>query len=83
MSFITAFEGALAHEARRRGLQGVICGHIHPAEIRELEGVVYCNTGDWVESCTALVEHMGGTLELLSMAPATVPGAIATSVALT
>jgi len=83
VSFITAFEGALAHEARRRGLQGVICGHIHRAEIREIEGVVYCNTGDWVESCTALVERLDGTLELLAVAPATVHGRIATNVALT
>ena len=60
----------LAHEASRRGLHGVVCGHIHRAEMREIEGVLYCNTGDWVESCTALAEATDGTLELLSMAPA-------------
>jgi UDP-2,3-diacylglucosamine pyrophosphatase LpxH len=70
VNFVTAFETGLAHEAARRGLQGVVCGHIHRAEMREIEGVLYCNTGDWVESCTALVEGLDGTLELLSMAPA-------------
>jgi UDP-2,3-diacylglucosamine pyrophosphatase LpxH len=83
VSFITAFETALAHEARRRGLHGVVCGHIHRAEIREIEEVVYCNTGDWVESCSALVERRDGTLELLFVAPATARGAIGTRVALT
>jgi len=81
--FITAFETALAHEAHRRNLHGVVCGHIHRAEIREIQGILYCNTGDWVESCTALAERSDGSLELLSMAPATVSGVIATRVALT
>src|SRR5215510_1307015 len=67
--FITAFEAALAHEAARRHLHGVVCGHIHRAEMREVAGILYCNTGDWVESCTALAERMDGTLELLAMAP--------------
>jgi UDP-2,3-diacylglucosamine pyrophosphatase LpxH len=70
VSFITAFEMALAHEATRRSLQGVICGHIHRAEMREIAGILYCNTGDWVESCTALSESLDGTLELLRMSPA-------------
>jgi len=70
VSFITAFEEALAHEARRRTLHGVVCGHIHHAEIREIGEILYCNTGDWVESCTALVEHLDGTLELLGRLPA-------------
>ena len=83
VNFITAFEGALAHEAQRRNLHGVVCGHIHHAEIREIEGVLYCNTGDWVESCTALVERRDGALELLSMAPATASEVIASRVALT
>jgi UDP-2,3-diacylglucosamine pyrophosphatase LpxH len=69
VNFVTAFEAGLAHEAARRGVQGVVCGHIHRAEMREIEGVLYCNTGDWVESCTALVEGADGTLELLSMVP--------------
>ena len=71
VNFVTAFEQALAHEASRRGLQGVVCGHIHRAEMRELGGILYCNTGDWVESCTALAEASDGTLELLKMLPAT------------
>ena len=51
--------------AKRHHVQGVVCGHIHHAEMREIEGVLYCNDGDWVESCTALVEHPDGRLELL------------------
>jgi UDP-2,3-diacylglucosamine pyrophosphatase LpxH len=70
VSFITAFETALAHEASRRGLDGVVCGHIHRAETREIDGIRYCNTGDWVESCTALVESRDGRLELLAVVPA-------------
>jgi UDP-2,3-diacylglucosamine pyrophosphatase LpxH len=62
---IDRFEGALAGEARRRGLQGVICGHIHHAEMRPVGGVMYMNSGDWVESCTALVEHADGAFELV------------------
>lgn len=83
VNFITAFETALAHEAQRRNLHGVVCGHIHHAEIREIEGILYCNTGDWVESCTALAERADGALELLSMTPATISGVIASRVALT
>lgn len=82
VNFITAFEAALAHEASRRDLHGVVCGHIHRAEMREIGGILYCNTGDWVESRTALVECMDGTLQLLSVAP-TFSEAIATRVALT
>jgi UDP-2,3-diacylglucosamine pyrophosphatase LpxH len=62
---IDRFETALAGEARRRGLDGVICGHIHHAEMRPIHGIAYMNDGDWVESCTALVEHMDGRFELL------------------
>jgi UDP-2,3-diacylglucosamine pyrophosphatase LpxH len=65
---IDRFETALAGEARRRGLDGVVCGHIHHAEMREVNGVLYLNDGDWVESCTALVEHGDGRLELLDWA---------------
>ena len=65
---IDRFEGALAGEARRRGLDGVVCGHIHHAEMREVGGVLYINDGDWVESCTALVEHGDGRLELIDWA---------------
>ena len=62
---IDRFEAALSNEARRRHLDGVVCGHIHHAEMRKIDGVLYLNTGDWVESCTALVEHHDGRLELL------------------
>jgi UDP-2,3-diacylglucosamine pyrophosphatase LpxH len=65
VEFIGDYETALAAEARRRDVQGVICGHIHHAEIREIGGITYCNDGDWVESCTALVEHMSGELEII------------------
>jgi UDP-2,3-diacylglucosamine pyrophosphatase LpxH len=65
---IDDFEAALAGEARRRGLDGVVCGHIHHAEMREVDGVLYANDGDWVESCTALVEHEDGRLELVDWA---------------
>ena len=62
---IDRFEVALAGEARARGLDGVICGHIHHAETRDIGGISYMNDGDWVESCTALVEHADGRFELL------------------
>jgi UDP-2,3-diacylglucosamine pyrophosphatase LpxH len=66
LQFIDAFERAVAEEARRRGVDGVICGHIHHAEIRQIDGVLYVNDGDWVESCTAVVEHHGGRLEIIN-----------------
>lgn len=69
LNYVTDFEAAVAHEARRRGHQGVVCGHIHRAEMREIDGVLYCNDGDWVESRTALVEHHDGRLELLEWKP--------------
>ncbi len=50
---------------RRRGVDGVVCGHIHRAEITDIDGILYCNDGDWVESCTAMVEHFDGRLEIL------------------
>jgi len=65
---IDSFELALADAAKSRGLDGVVCGHIHHAEMREVNGVLYCNDGDWVESCTALVEHEDGRLELIDWA---------------
>lgn len=65
VNFISNFETAVAHEAGKRGFQGVVCGHIHHAEIRDIDGVLYCNDGDWVESRSALVEHMDGRLELV------------------
>ncbi len=65
---IDRYEMALAAEARRRGFDGVVCGHIHHAEMREVQGILYLNGGDWVESCTALVEHHDGRLELIDWA---------------
>jgi UDP-2,3-diacylglucosamine pyrophosphatase LpxH len=65
VSYITDFEIALAQEARRRSLDGIVCGHIHKAEIRSIGGVLYCNDGDWVESLTALVEDEHGELSIL------------------
>jgi UDP-2,3-diacylglucosamine pyrophosphatase LpxH len=66
VEFIGDYETALASEARRRNVTGVICGHIHHAEMRDIDGITYCNDGDWVESCTALVEHFNGELEVVS-----------------
>ncbi|MGB5834007.1 MAG: UDP-2,3-diacylglucosamine diphosphatase [Thiohalocapsa sp.] len=65
VNYIGNFERAVADEARRRDLDGMICGHIHHAEIRDIDGVTYLNCGDWVESCTALVEHHDGRIELM------------------
>ena len=65
---IDRVESARASEARRRGFDGVVCGHIHHPEIREVDGVMYFNDGDWVESCTALVEHHDGRMELIDWA---------------
>ena len=65
VSYIGKFEDALAHEARRRGFDGVVCGHIHKAEIRDIGGILYCNDGDWVESLTALVEMHDGELRII------------------
>jgi UDP-2,3-diacylglucosamine pyrophosphatase LpxH len=69
LNYVTDFEVAVASEARRRGHQGVVCGHIHRAEMRDIGGVLYCNDGDWVESRTALVEDFDGTLSLLHWEP--------------
>ena len=68
VEYISNFEDAIADEARRRGVDGVVCGHIHHAEIRGVGGILYCNDGDWVESCTALVEAGDGTLRILHWA---------------
>ena len=69
VSYITRFEDAVAHEARRRGFDGVVCGHIHKAEIRDIGGIRYCNDGDWVESLTALVETGDGELRIIEWKP--------------
>ncbi len=65
VNFIGTFEETLVAEARKRGVDGVLCGHIHHAVIRDADGITYLNTGDWVESCTAIAEHHDGTFEIL------------------
>ncbi len=83
VQYIGSFADTLVDEARRRKLDGVVCGHIHHADIRDLGGVLYCNDGDWVESCTALVEHFDGRLAIVRWAErgildaVTAPAAIA------
>jgi UDP-2,3-diacylglucosamine pyrophosphatase LpxH len=75
VSYVDQFEAAVAREAQRRGAQGVVCGHIHHAEMRMIDGVLYCNDGDWVESLTALVEHHDGRLEIIDRSvPGLAPG---------
>lgn len=68
VAFISRFEDLVAHEASQCGVDGVVCGHIHHAELSEINGITYCNDGDWVEGCTALVEHFDGRLEILHWA---------------
>src|SRR4051812_35973253 len=68
VSYVGDFESAVAREARKRGVHGVVCGHIHHAELREIDGILYANDGDWVESLTALAEHADGRLEILDWA---------------
>ncbi|MFN2259919.1 MAG: UDP-2,3-diacylglucosamine diphosphatase [Parasphingopyxis sp.] len=68
VEFISKFEELVAEEARKRGVDGVVCGHIHTADIRDFGGIAYYNDGDWVEGCTALVEHFDGRMEILHWA---------------
>jgi UDP-2,3-diacylglucosamine pyrophosphatase LpxH len=65
VSFIYDFEASVVRNVRDKGLDGVICGHIHAATIKQIEGVTYINCGDWVDSCTAIVEHDDGRMELV------------------
>ncbi len=65
VDFICDFEDSVIHAVRERGLDGVVCGHIHNAVVREVDGLLYVNCGDWVDSCTAIVEHLDGRLELV------------------
>ena len=71
VSYVSGFEEAVAHAAIEAGVDGVVCGHIHSAEIRQFGAVTYYNDGDWVESCTALVEHADGAMEILDWAERT------------
>jgi UDP-2,3-diacylglucosamine pyrophosphatase LpxH len=68
VQFISSFEEVVAHAAHERSVQGVVCGHIHTAEIKQIGEVTYYNDGDWVESCTALVEHVDGRMEIIDWA---------------
>jgi UDP-2,3-diacylglucosamine pyrophosphatase LpxH len=65
VQFISEFERVIVREASKADVQGVICGHIHHAEMKQYGDIIYMNDGDWVESCTALVEHYDGTWEIL------------------
>lgn len=76
VSYISEFEEALAHECTKRGFHGVVCGHIHHAEIRAVGAIEYLNCGDWVESCTALIEHADGRIELYRLAADTQVGEV-------
>lgn len=66
VDFICHFEDALARECHKQGYDGVICGHIHHAEIKQISDVTYANCGDWVESCTALVEDFEGNISIVN-----------------
>lgn len=68
VQYVCRFEQAVARSAHERGVDGVVCGHIHTAEVRQIGEVTYYNDGDWVESCTALVEHFDGRTEVLDWA---------------
>jgi UDP-2,3-diacylglucosamine pyrophosphatase LpxH len=68
VEYISRFEEVVAEQARLRGVDGVVCGHIHHAEIRKIGDVLYLNDGDWVESCSALVEDAHGNMEILRWA---------------
>lgn len=72
VNFIGEFQRVVAEEARRHEVDGVICGHIHHAVIEDIDGITYINTGDWVESCTAVVEHFDGSMELIRWQTTTV-----------
>ena len=73
VGMMTKYEEILAAEAARRGVDGVVCGHIHRAEMRSMGRILYCNDGDWVESCTALAEDYLGQLRLLDWSTAVLP----------
>jgi UDP-2,3-diacylglucosamine pyrophosphatase LpxH len=68
VQFIGKYEEVVAREASVRGVEGVVCGHIHSAEIRQFGSITYYNDGDWVESCTALTEAKDGTMAIIDWA---------------
>ena len=65
VNFICDFEESVARRVKESGLDGAICGHIHAAAIREVNGITYVNCGDWVDSCTAILEHLDGRMEMV------------------
>ncbi|MBV8428180.1 MAG: UDP-2,3-diacylglucosamine diphosphatase [Hyphomicrobiales bacterium] len=73
VNYMGRFEEVLVAEARREGVDGIVCGHIHHAAIEHYDGITYLNSGDWVESCTALVEHLDGRFELIRWLDARLP----------
>jgi UDP-2,3-diacylglucosamine pyrophosphatase LpxH len=66
VQFISDYEQSIVNTLNDEGVDGVVCGHIHHAEIKDFSGFMYVNTGDFVESCTAIVEHHNGRLELVN-----------------
>jgi hypothetical protein len=73
INFIFNFEESVIRHAREKGLDGAICGHIHWPMIKDVDGLTYINCGDWVDSCTAIVEHLDGRMELIQWNRAVVP----------
>jgi UDP-2,3-diacylglucosamine pyrophosphatase LpxH len=69
VSFVSNFEHAVVRDAKRRGVTGVICGHIHTPALKEIDGMTYINCGDWVDNCTAILEHFDGRMELVRWTP--------------
>lgn len=65
LEFVYGFEESVAHHVRQMGFDGVVCGHVHSAAIKNIGGITYINCGDWVDSCTAIVEHDDGRMELI------------------
>jgi UDP-2,3-diacylglucosamine pyrophosphatase LpxH len=76
VDFICDFEESVVHNVKHRGLDGVICGHIHAAALKRIDGIAYMNCGDWVDSCTAIVEHLDGRMELVEWGVTPAPRAL-------
>jgi len=81
--YVERFQRATLLAAREAGVDGVVCGHIHKAEVAQIDGLLYCNDGDWVESCTALVEDRAGNLSLVAWRPSVEAVAASVSVSVT
>ncbi len=67
VNYVSSFEHHICNYTKKKSCDGVICGHIHTPDLKELEGITYCNTGDWVETCSAIIEHLDGKLELIEL----------------